>query len=205
MPAKKLKIQSNDKSYSHLPARVVRVIHAQQDVSERLIGWFQLSVVIFWGIIYTVSPKTFSTETTFALVPWVLSVYLLLTFVRLYIAHRSSVTASMLYISVILDMALLLATIWTFHLQYQQPATFYLKSPTLLFVFIFIALRALRFEARYVITAGIVAAAGWILLASYAMIAAGGMEMITRDYVEYMTSNSILVGAELDKVITILT
>ncbi len=205
MPGKKLKIQPEDKRYSHLPARVVRVIHEQQDVSERLIGWFQLSVVIFWGIIYTVSPKTFSTETTFALVPWVLSVYLLLTFIRLYIAHHSSMSASMLYISVILDMALLLATIWTFHLQYQQPATFYLKSPTLLFVFIFIALRALRFEARYVITAGIVAAAGWILLAFYAMIAAGGMEMITRDYVEYMTSNSILVGAEFDKVITILT
>jgi adenylate cyclase len=205
MPGKKLKIKPDDKRYSHLPERIVRVIHDQQNVSERLIGWFQLSVVIFWGIIYTVSPKTFSLETTFALVPWVLSVYLLLTFVRLYIAHHSNMSASMLYISVILDMALLLATIWTFHLQYQQPATFYLKSPTLLFIFIFIALRALRFEARYVITAGIVAAVGWILLAFYAMIAAGGVEMITRDYVEYMTSNSILIGAELDKVITILT
>ena len=74
MPERKVKTKPEDKRYSHLPARVVRVIHDQQDVSERLIGWFQLSVVIFWGIIYTVSPKTFSTETTFALVPWVLSV-----------------------------------------------------------------------------------------------------------------------------------
>ena len=29
-------------------------------------------------------------------------------------------------------------------------------------------------------------------------------EMITRDYVEYMTSNSILLGAEFDKIISIL-
>jgi adenylate cyclase len=94
MSGKKLKTQLDDKRYSHLPARVVRVIHGQQDVSERLIGWFQLSVVVLWGIIYTVSPKTFSTETTFALVPWVLSVYLLLTFIRLYIAHRSRISAS---------------------------------------------------------------------------------------------------------------
>ena len=205
MPGKRVKIKPVDKRYSHLPARVARVVHDQQDESERLIGWFQLSVVILWGIIYTVSPKTFSTDTTFALVPWVLSVYLLLTFVRLYIAHRSSISASMLYISVILDMTLLLATIWTFHLQYQQPASFYLKAPTLVYVFVFIALRALRFEARYVITAGIVAAAGWLLLAFYAMIASGGMGMITRDYVDYMTSNSILIGAEADKIITILT
>ena len=205
MSGKTLKIKPEQKRYSHLPARIDAVIRNQQDISERLIGWFQLSVVVLWGFMYTVSPKTFSTATTFTLVPWVLSVYLLLTLARLYIAYRTRISASMLYTSVVLDMGLLLATIWTFHLQYQQPATFYLKSPTLVYVFVFIALRALRFEARYVITAGIVAAAGWLLLAAYAMITSGGIERITRDYVDYMTSNSILIGAEADKVITILT
>jgi adenylate cyclase len=95
--------------------------------------------------------------------------------------------------------------IWSFHLQYQQPPSFYLKSPTLLYVFIFIALRALRFEARYVITAGVVAAVGWAAMAVYATLASGGMDVVTRDYVYYLTSNSVLKGAELDKVITILT
>lgn len=70
---------------------------------------------------------------------------------------------------------------------------------------IFIALRALRFEVRFVIAAGISAAAGWMALVGYAAYAAGGVEVVTRDYVRYMTSNSILVGAELDMVITILT
>ena len=111
----------------------------------------------------------------------------------------------MLYLSIIVDIGLLLGMIWTFHRQYQQPATFYLKSPTLLYVFIFISLRALRFEARYVVAAGIFAAVGWVLLAVYATWASGGFEQVTRDYVSYMTSNSILIGAELDKVITILT
>jgi adenylate cyclase len=66
-------------------------------------------------------------------------------------------------------------------------------------------LRALRFEARYVITAGVVAAIGWAAMAVYATLASGGMDVITRDYVYYLTSNSVLKGAELDKVITILT
>lgn len=45
--------------------------------------------------------------------------------------------------------------VWGFHLQYAQPAPFYLKVPTMLYVFIFIALRALRFESLYVAAAGL--------------------------------------------------
>ena len=111
----------------------------------------------------------------------------------------------LLYLSVIFDMGLLFGLIWSFHLQYVQPPTFYLKVPTLLYVFIFIALRALRFGARFVVVAGLVAAAGWTLLALYAMAGPDGMKMITRDYIHYMTSNSVLVGAEIDKVVSILT
>jgi adenylate cyclase len=197
---------NNDKSHSsHLPARVARAILNQQDASERLVGWFQLAVVLLFGFLYLISPKTFSTDNTFALVPWFLAVYLILTVVRLVLAHRGRMSAPLLYLSVFIDMGLLLGMIWTFHIQYQQPPSFYLKSPTLLYVFIFIALRALRFEARYVIAAGIVAAAGWTALAAYAATAAGGREMITKNYVDYLTSNSILIGAEFDKIITILT
>jgi adenylate cyclase len=104
--------------------------------------------------------------------------------------------------SVVIDMALLMALIWSFHLQYQQPPSFYLKVPTLLYVFIFIALRALRFEARFVIAAGVTAAIGWLLMVWY-VISNDSMEL-TRDYVHYMTSNSVLLGAEFDKIITIL-
>ncbi len=50
---------------------------------------------------------------------------------------------------------------------------------------------------------GLVAAAGWTGLASYAVYTTGA-EMVTRDYVYYMTNNAVLVGAELDKIISIL-
>ncbi len=188
---------------AELPARVQAAIAAQQDASERLIGWFQLAVVAAFGTLYALSPKTFADEAEFAPVPWALGTYLVFTVVRLVLAHRGRIGATVLYLSVIFDMGLLLGLIWSFHLQYMQPPAFYLKSPTLLYVFIFIALRALRFEARYVVAAGLFAAAGWCGFAWYAATAnAGGM--VTRDYVQYMTSNSILIGAEFDKVISIL-
>ncbi len=137
--------------------------------------------------------------------PWVLGFYLLFTVMRLTLAYRGRLPDAILYASVVIDMALLLGLIWSFHIQYMQPPSFYLKVPTLLYVFNFIALRALRFEVRFEVFAGITAAAGWTILAVYAVYASGGMEMITRNYIYYITSNSILIGAELDKIISILT
>jgi len=86
----------------------------------------------------------------------------------------------------------------------MQPASFILKAPTLLYVFIFIAIRALRFEARFVITAGLVAVAGWAAVIIYVTRFDPGDNMLTRSYVDYLTSNSILIGAEIDKMLSIL-
>ncbi|MCG8510614.1 MAG: adenylate/guanylate cyclase domain-containing protein, partial [Rhodospirillales bacterium] len=95
--------------------------------------------------------------------------------------------------------------IWSFHLQYEQPATFYLKAPTLLYVFIFIGLRALRFDPKYVVAAGLTAAAGWLFLVWYAVFGERRiLDLTTRDYVLYMTSNKVLIGAEIDKILSIL-
>jgi adenylate cyclase len=135
-------------------------------------------------------------------VPWVLAAFFGFTLLRLLAAHRRWLNPPLLIIGVCVDMALLMGLIWSFHLQYEQPAPFYLKAPTLLYVFLFIALRALCFEPLYVAAAGIAAAAGWLLLLAYA--AMSGDMVVTRDYVHYMTSNSVLVGAEIDKVISIL-
>jgi adenylate cyclase len=54
-----------------------------------------------------------------------------------------------------------------------------------------------------VIFTGIAAAAGWLTLVAYAIHSAHGM-MTTRDYIKYLTGNEILLGAEFDKIITIL-
>jgi adenylate cyclase len=101
------------------------------------------------------------------------------------------------------DIALLLTLIWSFHIQYLQPPSFVLKAPTFVYLFIFIALRALRFEGRYVLLAGAAAALGWLWLVHLAIAADALDAGITRDYVLYLTSNRVLIGAEVDKVLSL--
>ncbi len=189
---------------SELPERVREAIQSQGDATERLIGWIQLAVVLTFASLYAISPKTFPAEQAFEPVPWVIGAYALFTLLRLALAYRISLPGWFLILSIVFDMALLFGLIWTFHIQYQQPASFYLKAPTLLYVFIFITLRALRFEARFVIAAGLAAAFGWLLMVLYVIKIDPSDNMITRDYVAYMTSNSILLGAEFDKIVSIL-
>ena len=187
-----------------LPGRLRDAIRRQQESSEIVVGWIQFGIVVTFSVLYALSPKPYTADPVVAPEPWVLGAYLLFTLTRVVLAHRRALPNWLLYVSVVVDMLLLLALIWSIHVKYGQPASFYLKVPTLLYVFIFIALRALRFEVRYVLLAGAVAASGWLLMVFYATHMVADDPMITRDYVEYMTSNSILLGAEFDKVISVL-
>ncbi|MFC1665100.1 adenylate/guanylate cyclase domain-containing protein [Pseudomonadota bacterium] len=195
---------AGESNQEKLPTRVRDAIKQQQEASEIVIGWVQLCIVSAFGVLYAVAPKTFTDEADFAPVPWALGIYLIFTLIRIWLAYRRHLPFWMLVVSVIVDMLLLLALIWSFHLQYEQPPSFYLKAPTLLYVFIFIVLRSLRFEAGFVVLSGIVAAGGWLLMVFYAVMVESGEQMITRNYVEYLTSNKVLLGAEFDKVISIL-
>ena len=187
-----------------MPERVSAQIRHEQEESEILIGWVQLVGVGFFAFVYTLAPKTFDADAMFAPVPWALGFYFAFTLIRLALAHRRILPDWMIMLSVIVDMAVLLVTIWSFHLQYEQPPGFSLKAPTLLYIFILIALRTLRFEARYVVLAGAAAALGWLSLLAYAIFASPTADVITRDYVHYITSSSILIGGEVDKILSIV-
>lgn len=206
-----------------LPARVERAIEAAHEHSERVIGFFQMGVVIFFALFYLLSP-TPSDHTLDPMlmgmlpdmltpllqavlakpVPWALSLYFIATVVRLVWSKYRRLPPWSLVISIIIDVLLLMGLIWSFHVQYEQPPAFYLKAPTLLYVFIFISLRALRFEERYVLIAGVVAAMGWLSLVAYAAIFDMRGTVVTHNYVDYMQQSLILWGAEIDKIVTML-
>ena len=179
-------------------------IAEQQDAAERLIAWTQFGIIVTFGILYAISPKTSDIEPWMTPVGMSLVAYFAFSVLRVWLAYQIRLPAWFLALSVAADLALLMMLIWSFHIQYDQPASFYLKAPTLLYVFIFIALRALRFEARYVLLAGLVSALGWLALVFYVVSIDPQENMITRNYIAYMTSNAILLGAEFDKVISIL-
>ena len=184
--------------------RIREAIDHQRDASERLIGWIQLSVIVGLGVLFLLSPKTHETAVFERPIGWALLAYFLFTLLRLTLSYRIRLPAWFLALSVVADMLLLLGIIWSFHIDYNQPPAFYLKAPTLLYVFLFISIRALRFDSRYVLLAGCAAAAGWLFMIGYAIFHTGGMSAVTRDYVEYLTANRILLGAEFDKIITIV-
>jgi adenylate cyclase len=62
----------------------------------------------------------------------------------------------------------------------------------------------LHFDPRFVVATGLSAAVGWGMMMLYVLFSDPVDMMITRDYVEYLTSNSVLIGAEFDKIISIL-
>ena len=187
-----------------LPSHVQRALDHQRQRNEILAGWVQAGLVLTFALFYGFSRKTFPPDVMLHPVPWALGVYGTFTAGRLWLAYRNRLGHWMLMCSVVVDIAVLMVTIWSFHIQYGQVAAFYLKAPTLLYVFIFIALRALSFTPIYVLFAGACAALGWLALVALAIHAPGGMELLTRDYVAYMTSLQILVGGEMDKIISIL-
>lgn len=187
-----------------LPVRVRERVREQDQRSEILVGWLQLAFIAAMALLYTFAPKKFGADAPFAPVPWVLGAYATFTVVRLVLAHRRRLTRGLVFLSIVVDIALLLGLIFSFHLQYEQPPSFFLKSPTLFWVFVLIAFRALNFRATPLIAAGVGAAAGWLLLVLYVVRVDPANTMITRDYVTYLTSNSVLIGAEIDKILSIL-
>jgi len=186
-----------------LPDRVREDIRAREASSERLIGWVQLGLVLFFTTLYAIAPRA-EGSAGFNFVPFALSAYFLFTVTRLVLSYRVELPEWYLLISIFVDMALLVGLIFSFHIQYDQHPTFYLKTPTLMYVFLFIGLRALRFDPRFVLTTGLVAVAGWLGLVFYAVVADMDKMRVTRNYVEYLTGNNILIGAELDKTMVIL-
>ncbi|MEP3280047.1 MAG: adenylate/guanylate cyclase domain-containing protein [Stappiaceae bacterium] len=193
----------NRAATSRLPARVQEEIQRRESSAEQLISWVQLSLVIFFSVLYSLAPRAEGSE-GFNFVPLALGAYFLFTIIRLGLSYRIELPNWYLYMSVVVDVLLLVAIIFSFHIQYNQHPTFYLKTPTLMYIFLFISLRALRFDPRFIIATGLVGAAGWIGLVGYAILSDMDRMRITRNYVEYLTNNAILIGAELDKTIIIL-
>ncbi len=182
--------------------RVQALISRQELESERLIGWVQLGVVLFFGLLWAIAPKP-ADMTLFQPVPIALAFYLSFTTIRLVLSYVTRLPGWLLFVSMVIDVGMLLGLIWSFHIQYGQPAAFYLKIPTFTYIFVFIALRALRFDARFVLATGIIAALGWVAMVLYA-IWATGVGGITRSFVAYLNSSRILIGAEIDKIVAIL-
>jgi adenylate cyclase len=188
-----------------MPPQIREAILRQQDDSEVIISWVQLTIVCVWSLLYLASPKSYPADAPFVPVPWALGPYAAFGLFRLYLAYQRKLGTGILTLSVIVDMAVLTALLVSFPVQYMQPASFALKLPTMMYLFIFIAIRALRFDARYVLLSGGIASLAWLGVVIYAITRSPTEAGVTTKFVDYMTSNRILIGAEIDKLITLVS
>ncbi len=183
------------------PPRVQTAIAAAEQTSEILVAWVQLAGVALFAALYLASRAAFDVRAAIEPVPILLAIYAAFVGWRMQRAYAGALSTRLLSLSAIADVAVLTATIWAFTLQYDAPPALYLKAPTLLYMFVLIALRALRYDAGHVVLTGVAAAAGWLALV---LNAAHAGAPVTNDYPTYLMSLSLLWGAELEKLAAIL-
>lgn len=181
------------------PARVVRAIREAEAVSEILVAWVQLAGVSLFLVLYAISLPAFMSM-GIQPVPIALALYAGFVAWRMNRAYVDALSTRLLTISAAIDVGVLMLMIWSFTLQYDGAAGIYLKGPTLYYAFILIALRALRFDPGHVLLTGSLAILGWFVLV---LIAARSVPTTT-DYPTYMTSLSVLWGAEAEKMLALL-
>jgi len=187
-----------------LPERLKKAIRDQEKGREILISILQLSIAIIYSTLYLFGFLSFSTESVFSQLFWVLASYMLFTLLRLTLAVRRKLPYWVCYLSVVVDLILLMSLIWSFHLQYQEPVSFFLKAHTLLYVFIFISIRTLHIDLRYVIVTGVSATIGWAFMVLHILSSSSNDLIATGNFIGGIASKKILIDAEFDKIIFIL-
>lgn len=179
------------------PARIRASIDSYEAQSERIVGWIQLAGVTIFAALYAATFSSFEVHHAIEPAPVALVVYGAFTLWRLRCAYSGRLSVGQQYASAAFDVLVIVVLIASFPYQYGAPAALYLKGPTILYMFIMIGLRALRFDPAQVLFTGALAAAGWAGLTLWAMLQGAPM---TGDYRVYMTSLSVLPGAEFEKI-----
>lgn len=186
-----------------LPARVQERIEEHEAASEVLVGWMQLALVGAFWIAYLLKAPT-AAEAVMRPVPWVLAAYTAFTLLRLHLAYRRRLYEPLRYVSIVVDMALLVALVWSRHAEHAAPVSIYVNAAVFAYVFVFIALRALNFSFRKVIAAGFVALVGWGLLAGYVLTPEGGRVIPMREAPPGALPPGALFGVSADRIIAIV-
>ena len=114
-----------------MPPRVLAEIERRETAAEQTISWSQLAIVGFFAVLYSVGPRA-QGATGENFVPMVLATYLVFTLFRVFLSYRMMLPGWYLVLSMIVDVGLLCGMIFSFHIQYMQPAAFYLKSPSMI-------------------------------------------------------------------------
>jgi adenylate cyclase len=157
-------------------------------------------VGFFFSLWYSL-PKSSDVQRTFETIPSLFSVYCPLLLLRVALSRKYLLADWAILIFMLIDFLAVTALILSFHLQYQQAPAFSLKVPMYGMFFIFVSFNLIRDRVIFIISSGAMASASWLGLVCYAYV---NNNPISRSFVEYSHGNSLLIGAEVEKVVYLL-
>ncbi|GAB5456528.1 MAG: hypothetical protein Hens2KO_27570 [Henriciella sp.] len=151
---------------------------------------------------FALSPKASDLQNALIQVS-VLSLFLMGSGVRLVSGWNRLRTYRFQIGSALFDIGCLFAFLTIIPLAYGSPFAVSLKAPTANLLYVFIIARVVLFDIRLVAWSGVSAAFGWAGLTALSVFDPGSPG-ITREFAEYTMSGKILIGAQVEHVISIL-
>lgn len=168
-------------------------VRGEKSIAKAQAGVCVFILALFFGAQYSGSMQTLN-----LMAPAILTGLIITSLLRFQIASKTPFYKWMFELINIIDIAIYLALIWSYQYSYDMSAGSVLKAPSLMFLFVLIGLRALRFHSTPIIITGVTAVAGWALIV-WLSILKEGENSITHSYAAFLTSENILIGAEVEK------
>lgn len=188
--------------YSNFSELLQLKIQDRIDKGEQISAFIQSAVVLFMLSVWLISPRGNNfNDHAFATIPLVLGCYSPFLCLRIYLAYQKKITTAVSSLFTIIDVFLILATVWLYHVEYKQPPSMSLQVSTFQFLALMIALRCLSFKPLLVLLATVIACLGWIAMTWYAI--KHPETLLTRSFIEYTLSNKILIGSEVEKIMAL--
>ena len=153
---------------------------------------FSLAVlIVYQGVLFSADNAPIETKQTF----FFIAVFPIFCALRLFVIYRAKRIKYFSFMTATIDTLLLSGIIYMFSHQYGTPAAT-LKSPSFAFYFVLIAFHAMRFKPRLILINGALSIICWSVIV---LLHQQSTTDITHSYLEYISSGSILIGAEVEK------
>lgn len=184
--------------------KIKKVLQDEELKSEKIASIIQLLIVVILFTLYLLSPKGFSTpeKVWFEPVKLLFFIYIPVLALRALNVWVSKKLSIFHYGYLGFDVLVITALIFSFHIQYNQPFSISLRSPTFLYYFIFICMRCVSYDFLKVLFVGLSSAMSWSLMALYGLEYADLIR--TSSFSKSLEPNTIIVGMEIDKIISLL-
>jgi len=126
-----------------------------------------------------------------------LAAMLTLAFCRWRLSRARKFSEALFCVLTVFEAVVLFGLLWSYQFAHAHPPEGVLKSPSIVFLFVFIAIRAVRFHPVPTLVAGASVILGWASLV--AILAQMPAVTITHSYKVYLQGYALLIGAEVEK------